>query len=140
MNRAESLLDIASAHARTALDLSLEERIEEIHLLSRNLAHRIGQADKAAARVGKLNAKGLEALFFEERRCLLRLLHRLAKIRARTPARVYAKALAVRKARGYAAGQARSLADDLLGDPGLRAAIWGDDASPIEADARRVAP
>jgi len=48
----------------------------------------------------------------------------LAKLKAATPAGIYAKAAVVRASKTGAANLAMSLAEDLLDCPGLRAILW----------------
>lgn len=54
----------------------------------------------------------------------VQLAKRASKIRAATPAGIYAKALLVRTARSAAAALAQSLAEDLVSNPTLRASLW----------------
>jgi hypothetical protein len=61
------------------------------------------------------------------------LLRRAIKLRATTPAGVYAKALIVRSSRTGAAILAMSLAEDLIACEGLRQSLWP--AVPVEAAA-----
>jgi len=51
-------------------------------------------------------------------------LRAMGKLRARTPAGIYAKALLVRGSQSGAAGLLASLANDLIDSPELRAALW----------------
>jgi hypothetical protein len=51
-------------------------------------------------------------------------LRKAAKLPAKTPAGIYAKAMVARCTRTGAAGLAMSLAEDFLGIPELRASIW----------------
>jgi hypothetical protein len=55
---------------------------------------------------------------------LTTLLRRAAKLHAVTPAGIYAKALMVSKSRTGAAVLAKSLAEDLIANTTLRAALW----------------
>jgi hypothetical protein len=48
----------------------------------------------------------------------------IAKIKATTPAGIYAKAMLVRASKTGAAGLAMSLAEDLVACEGLRASLW----------------
>jgi hypothetical protein len=56
---------------------------------------------------------------------------RARKLRAKTGAGIYAKALVIRNARTGAPMLAKSLADDLLAQPNLRAVLW---PAEIEAE------
>lgn len=58
----------------------------------------------------------------------LRLSRRAAKLRARTPAGIYAKALVARSSRTAAAVLAMTLAEDLIGCEALRATLWPGEA------------
>jgi hypothetical protein len=52
------------------------------------------------------------------------LTRQAAKLRAMTPAGIFAKALAVRSSHTGAAVLAMSLADELIACPGLRQSLW----------------
>jgi hypothetical protein len=54
----------------------------------------------------------------------VQLSRRAAKLKASTPAGIYAKALVVRSSQTAAAILAMSLAEDLIGAPVLRASLW----------------
>jgi hypothetical protein len=59
------------------------------------------------------------------------ILRRARKLRATTPAGVYAKALIVRTSKTGAAEFAMSLAEDMIACEGLRQSLWP--ADPVEA-------
>ncbi|HUB48362.1 MAG TPA: hypothetical protein VMB73_25580 [Acetobacteraceae bacterium] len=65
----------------------------------------------------------------EHYRCAKPSLVAIAKIKATTPAGIYAKAAVVRASKTGAAGLAMSLAEDLLACPGLRALLWPGEAA-----------
>jgi hypothetical protein len=76
-----------------------------------------------------------DALFAQEREATRRaggMLVGIKKIRAQTPAGIYAKAMVVRCSVSGAAHLAKSLAEDLLACEGLRATLWpsGRDTAP----------
>jgi hypothetical protein len=58
------------------------------------------------------------------RRSVKPLLSRARKIRAKTGAGIFAKALLVRDSRTGAPALAKSLAEDLISQPALRASLW----------------
>jgi len=58
------------------------------------------------------------------------LLREVGKLRAKTGAGVYAKALAVARAKSGALPLCKSLAEDLITDPTLRAALWSAEPEP----------
>jgi hypothetical protein len=68
------------------------------------------------------------------------LLKHAAKLRAVTGAGIYAKALACRASRTGAPILAMSLADDLLGNPALRVALWAASPEAAPAAASNVVP
>ena len=63
-------------------------------------------------------------------RAVSNILREAAKLRATTPAGIFAKAIAVRSSRSGAAKLGLSLAQDLLDCPGLRAALWPAGEAP----------
>jgi hypothetical protein len=65
------------------------------------------------------------------RKAAQRYLRKAAKISAKTPAGIYAKAMLARCTRTGAAGLAMSLADDFLGIPELRASIWPNEGGGL---------
>jgi len=60
------------------------------------------------------------------------ILRRIAKLRAITPAGIYAKALVVRASRTGAPVLAMSLATDMIASPGLRASLWPADVADAQ--------
>jgi hypothetical protein len=58
------------------------------------------------------------------------LLREAGKLRAKTGAGIYAKALAVAHAKSGALPLCKSLAEDLITNPALRAALWGAEPEP----------
>lgn len=58
------------------------------------------------------------------------LLREAGKLRAKTGAGIYAKALAVAHAKSGALPLCKSLAEDLITNPALRAALWGTEPEP----------
>jgi hypothetical protein len=73
----------------------------------------------ALARDGKLMAA-----WYEGNRNAKPSLLRISKMKARTAAGIYAKAMVVRASKTGAAGLAMTLAADLLDCPGLRESLW----------------
>ncbi|HWA81678.1 MAG TPA: hypothetical protein VG848_15375 [Acetobacteraceae bacterium] len=53
------------------------------------------------------------------------LLREAGKLRAKTGAGIYAKALAITRLRNGGLGLCKSLAEDLIASPALRATLWG---------------
>jgi hypothetical protein len=66
------------------------------------------------------------------------LLRAAGKLRATTGAGIYAKALAIRASKTGAAVLAISLAEDLIGNPALRAALWAAAPEPTPAPTENV--
>lgn len=78
-----------------------------------------------------------------EKRAKRKLVHGLreaTKIRATTAAGIFAKALAIRSSETGAICLAKSLAEDLVGNPALRAALWANDSEPATVPAPNVVP
>ncbi len=67
------------------------------------------------------------------------LLREAGKLRAKTGAGLYAKALAVAHAKSGALPLCKSLAEDLITNPALRAALWGAEPEPPPERRDRVA-
>ncbi|MGH7041581.1 MAG: hypothetical protein ACREFY_05560, partial [Acetobacteraceae bacterium] len=76
----------------------------------------------------------------QAKRKLVHGLREAAKIRATTAAGIFAKALAVRSSQTGATVLAQSLAEDLIGNPALRAALWAHDPEPASEPAPNVVP
>jgi|GEM_PF-4123968 len=79
---------------------------------------------------GRLNRKAKaehERLFAGEENLVgqaTALMRRIAKMPAKTPAGIYAKALIVKGSKGGAAGLAKTLAEDLIACRELRESLW----------------
>jgi hypothetical protein len=81
-----------------------------------------------------LEGEQLDAAVARDRQCLAAWyegngvakprLARIAKLRARTPAGIYAKAMVVRASKTGAASLAMTLAEDLIACENLRASLW----------------
>lgn len=79
-----------------------------------------------------------DARMARARRKLGHGLREATKLRATTAAGIYAKAVAVRASLTGAAYLAQSLAEDLIGNPALRGALWAHDPEPATAPAPNV--
>lgn len=66
----------------------------------------------------------LVAIYDVERRGLAHMLRAASKLKATTPAGIFAKALAIRSSESGANGLALSLAEDLTSNAGLRRVLW----------------
>jgi len=86
-------------------------------------------------------ADALHAATAKEIQHLDSLLRQAAKLRATTGAGIYAKAIAVAHAKSGALPLCKSLAEDLISNPALRATLWGAEPEPPQGlPGRRYIP
>jgi hypothetical protein len=72
----------------------------------------------------------LRAISATEHRSLAHMLRAASKLKATTPAGIFAKALAIRSSKTGTNGLAISLAEDLTDNPMLRSLLWPAEVSP----------
>ena len=86
--------------------------------------HSIDDNSERWSAEGRARDAALLAQYWDNTRETTNRIRRAQKMKATTPAGIYAKALLVRVSKTGAAGMAMSLAVDLLDCPGLRESLW----------------
>jgi hypothetical protein len=120
VNADHALLDLCAEalHHLTAAEDAFRAR----DLGFRQIPH--SMADKKVVAAWRARDEVLMAEYCGDRNAAVQLLRNAKKIKASTPAGIYAKALLVRCSRTGAAELAMSLASDMVDCPALRAVLW----------------